>query len=158
MKAIASWIAGLDASQIQAFESNNGAAFEINGEPVILTLDDVEIQTKDVPGWAVATDGPLSIALDVALTTALKAEGTAREVVNRVQNARKEDGFDVTDRIVVNYWASEEVLLGIQQYADYLSEEVLAEDLCFITKGEEFNHTEDIVATQDLKFTLIKCP
>lgn len=158
MKGIAAWVLELSRDEITAFEASGGASFEINGAQISLTLDDVEITTKDLPGWAVASEGSLTVALDVEITPDLFKEGIAREVVNRVQNARKEKGFDVTDRISVQYWATEEVRVGIQKFEAYLSEEVLADSLYYLDKEVDFSHLEDIVQTKDLKFNLIKCP
>jgi len=117
---------------------------------------DVEISTKDVPGWAVASEGILTVALDVEITPALKAEGIAREVVNRIQNARKEGGFEVTDKILVQYRGSDEVHDSISTHVNYIGEEVLASH--FERMSSAFNGVvqEEIMEANDFIFTLIK--
>lgn len=158
MKAISAWIMGLNSTEIHSFESNHGASFDVNGMPITLTLADVEITTKDVPGWVVATEGSLTVALDVDITPELMAEGIVREVVNRVQNARKDQRFDVTDRIKIVFWGTDQVRAGIEKHADYLSEEVLAKSLSCMEQQDVFDYQEDILGSEDFKFTLIKCP
>ena len=156
MKGIAAWVTALSSDEIQAFESNEGARFTIDGTQIHLTLADVEISTKDVPGWAVASEGILTVALDVEITPALKAEGIAREVVNRIQNARKEGGFEVTDKILVQYRGSDEVHDSISTHVNYIGEEVLASH--FERMSSAFNGVvqEEIMEANDFIFTLIK--
>jgi isoleucyl-tRNA synthetase len=156
MKGIAAWVNALSSGEIQAFESNEGARFMIDGTQIDLVLSDVEISTKDVPGWVVASEGILTVALDVEITPELKAEGIAREVVNRIQNARKEGGFEVTDKILVHYRGSDEVHDSISTHVGYIGEEVLANHL--ERMSDEFNGDvqEEIMEANDFIFTLIK--
>jgi isoleucyl-tRNA synthetase len=156
MKGIAAWVNALSSEEIQAFESNEGARFMIDGTQIHLGLSDVEISTKDVPGWVVASEGILTVALDVEITPELKAEGIAREVVNRIQNARKEGGFEVTDKILVHYRGSDEVHNSISTHVSYIGEEVLASHL--ERMSDEFNGAvqEEIMEANDFIFTLIK--
>ena len=156
MKGIAAWVNALSSEEIQAFESNEGARFMIDGTQIHLGLSDVEISTKDVPGWVVASEGILTVALDVEITPELKAEGIAREVVNRIQNARKEGGFEVTDKILVHYRGSDEVHDSISTHVGYIGEEVLANHL--ERMSDEFNGDvqEEIMEANDFIFTLIK--
>jgi isoleucyl-tRNA synthetase len=156
MKGIAAWVNALSSEEIQAFERNEGASFMIDGAQIHLVLSDVEISTKDVPGWVVASEGILTVALDVEITPELKAEGIAREVVNRIQNARKEGGFEVTDKIRVQYRGSEEVQLGISTHLNYIGEEVLANKFELMTHEFTGLIQEEILEPNDFIFTLNK--
>ena len=156
MKGIAAWVNALSSEEIQAFERNEGASFMMDGAQIHLVLSDVEISTKDVPGWVVASEGILTVALDVEITPELKAEGIAREVVNRIQNARKEGGFEVTDKIRVQYRGSEEVQLGISTHLNYIGEEVLANKFELMTHEFTGLIQEEILEPNDFIFTLNK--
>ena len=101
----------------------------VAGQPVALTLDDVEILSEDIPGWQVASEGRLTVALDVTITPALREEGIAREFVNRVQNLRKENGFEVTDRIDVRLTGHESLRTPILNNKNYICAEILAASL-----------------------------
>ena len=94
-----------------------------------LTLEDFEITSDDIPGWTVASDGALTVALDVTVTDALLAEGTARELVNRIQNIRKTRDFNVTDKIAVTLENHEAIRPALEQFADYICAETLATTL-----------------------------
>jgi isoleucyl-tRNA synthetase len=155
MKGIAAWVNGLNSEEIAVFEQNEGATFSLEGHEITLELSDVEISTKDVPGWAVASEGILTVALDVEITPELASEGIAREVVNRIQNARKDGGFEVTDRIQINYQASATVHAGIAAHLTYISEEVLADAL---EQQQTMNEGiyEEIETSADFIFTLTK--
>ena len=99
MKAASQLIAELDQEAIAAIEKQGVYQMHIEGQDYELLLEDFDITTDDIPGWLVANDGPLTVALDVTITDDLKAEGTARELVNRIQNLRKEKDFNLTDHI-----------------------------------------------------------
>ncbi len=101
MKDISNSIAAFTPQEIVAFENSGTHAVTINGQEIILTTGDVEIISEDIPGWQVANDGKLTVALDITVSDDLRYEGIAREFVNRIQNIRKENGFDVTDKITV---------------------------------------------------------
>ncbi len=156
MKGIAAWINALSADEINDFENNQGASFIIDGTHIQLVLSDVEITTKDVPGWVVASEGIVTVALDVEITPELKAEGIAREVVNRIQNARKDGGFEVTDKIRIQYRGSEEVQLGISTHLNYIGEEVLANKFELMTSDFNGLNQEEILQPNDFIFTLNK--
>jgi len=102
---------------------------ELDGEKHELTLEDFVITSADIPGWSVANDGSLTVALDITLTDDLKAEGMARELVNRIQNIRKSSKFQVTDRIHVKIGYREILKPAIEQFGDYIKSEVLADSL-----------------------------
>jgi isoleucyl-tRNA synthetase len=112
----------------------------LNDEAVELTLSDVEISSEDIPGWSVASKGPLTVALDINVTPELEQEGVAREFVNRIQKIRKETGFEVTDRIDVKVAASNGIAGALGMYNDYICAEILADKLeiiSFIQDGIE---------------------
>ncbi|NBN99114.1 MAG: isoleucine--tRNA ligase, partial [Flavobacteriia bacterium] len=136
MKAIAAWINGLSSEDIQQIEQDQGTTLTLDGATIELEISDFEITTKDVPGWVVATEGLLTVALDIEITEELAQEGIAREVVNRLQNARKDAGFEVTDRVVISYCGSETITRGIRAFSHYIAEEVLA---------NQINHTPQIL-------------
>jgi isoleucyl-tRNA synthetase len=104
----------------------------IDGEPVLLTIDEVEINSEDIPGWTVANKGILTVALDVTVTPELEAEGNAREFVNRVQKIRKDSGFELTDRVKVGVNASGQLKDSLARFKDYICAEILADKLEFV--------------------------
>jgi isoleucyl-tRNA synthetase len=101
MRFVASAINAMNAADITTIENEGKITVDINGKSVTLAPEDVEITSQDIEGWLVASSGPLTVALDVTLNDALKNEGIARELVNRIQNLRKDSGFEVTDKIEV---------------------------------------------------------
>ena len=129
MKSAAQVIGALNQQQIGEIERTNAFTLKVDGETFDLTLDDIEVLTEDIPGWQVATDGPLVVALDITLDDALIAEGYARDLVNRIQNIRKQKDFNVTDRIVVEVESAEEVEQAVDLYGDYIKGETLADSL-----------------------------
>ena len=102
---------------------------EIHGKIIILELSDLEITSRDIEGWLVASSGRLTVALDVTLTEELKQEGIARELVNRIQNLRKESGFELTDRIAVQFQKDEHIINAINNNLEYLKTETLTDEL-----------------------------
>ncbi len=98
----------------------------MDGQEVRITLDDVEIYTEDIPGWAVTNEGTLTVALDIALTDSLIEEGLARELVNRIQNMRKDKGLDVTDKIDITVENNAALAPALQNYNAYICSETLA--------------------------------
>jgi isoleucyl-tRNA synthetase len=129
MKDAAALISAFGPDEIALLEKTNNYSLSINGDTFDLTLDDLEIVTEDIPGWQVATDDDLVVALDLTLSDELIAEGYARDLVNRIQNVRKAKGFEVTDRIEVVVSEHPDVEIAIEQYADYIKTETLAESL-----------------------------
>jgi isoleucyl-tRNA synthetase len=111
---------------IVSFESTGNFSLTINGTPVALSLEDVEIISEDIPGWQVANDGKLTVALDITVTGDLRYEGIAREFVNRIQNIRKESGFDVTDKITVVIEDHELIREAIKRHSSYIESQTLA--------------------------------
>ena len=123
MKAISAQIQNFTQQEINALEAAGRCDLSVEGQPVEILLSDVEIATQDIPGWVVANDGSLTVALDIVVSDELKAEGIARELVNRIQNIRKE-GFDVTDRITIDL-QSGEWDEAVKQHMDYICAETL---------------------------------
>ena len=130
MKALGNTIMAFSQEQINTLENNGHYELTVEGQPVELTLADVEIATQDIPGWVVANEGSLTVALDITVTDALREEGMARELVNRIQNIRKE-GFDVTDRIRVTLQQGE-WNAAVEHYRDYICNEILATELTLV--------------------------
>lgn len=126
MKAAAAAITSLEASKISQLERDGEVEIEVNGQPAKVMLGDVEIISEDIPGYLVANDGPVTIALDVTVTPELRREGIAREIVNRIQNLRKASGLEITDRIALTFAPNPETDEAIREYADYISRQVLA--------------------------------
>ena len=126
MKAAAATIGGLTQEDIGVIEKSNSYQLVIGEENYELTLEDFEITSDDIPGWTVANDGALTVALDVTVTDDLLAEGTARELVNRIQNIRKTRDFNVTDKIVVTLENHESIRPALEQFSDYICTETLA--------------------------------
>ena len=109
-----------------AFENTKSHQLIVNGQEVALTIDDVEIISEDIPGWQVANEGRLTVALDVTVTDELRYEGIAREFVNRIQNIRKEAGFDVTDKITVKIEDHDFVREAVKRHSSYIGSQTLA--------------------------------
>lgn len=129
MKAAADVITGLSQEQINAFERSKTLAITVEGQAFDLEPEDLDVVTEDIPGWMVATDGEITVALDVTLTPELEAEGAARDLVNRIQNIRKERDYNVTDRIVVTIERHELVAPAIAHFSAYIMGETLADAL-----------------------------
>jgi len=137
MKALAALISGWQQPEIEIVEKENGWSGEINGESIKLETEDFLITTEDIPGWLVAVDNHLTVALDITLTEDLKQEGIARELINRIQNLRKESGLDVTDRINISFATNNKIKSAVENYGDYLKREVLANNLLFADMTSE---------------------
>ena len=129
MKAAAQLISQLSQEQINEIEKTGRFSLNVEGTTYELTAEDFEISAEDVPGWLVATDNELTVALDIQLNDELIAEGTARELVNRIQNLRKSKDFNVTDRIAVHIQAHDRIAPAVAKFGDYIKGEVLAESL-----------------------------
>ncbi len=139
MKLAARQIGQMDQEDIATLEKTGAYILDLEDEQVELRLEDFEIQTEDIPGWLVASNGEVTVALDVSLTDELLAEGMARELVNRIQNIRKSQGLEVTDRIQVKIQKDEAVLPAYDRFSDYVKQEVLADRLVLVdglTRGE----------------------
>jgi len=129
MKDAAALIANFSNDDINTLEQSGWLKVLIHGNEYTLTPEDLIISTEDLPGWKVASDGALTVALDVTMTPDLQAEGTARDLVNRIQNIRKEKDFNVTDRVTVTLERHQAILAAVEKFHDYIKAEVLATDL-----------------------------
>ena len=129
MKQIAALTAAFTQEQIAAVESAPETALDLGGERITVTAADFEITSEDMPGWLVTSEGKLTVALDITVTDDLRREGVARELINRIQNIRKDSGFEVTDRIRVEIEAKEAVVGAVAAYADYIGQQTLARDV-----------------------------
>ena len=126
MKQIQAYFTNMSQEEIHAFEKNGGTHLNVDGVDVELTLEDALISTQDIPGWAVTSEGDLTVALDMTITDELMQEGLAREMVNRVQNLRKTGGFEVTDRIELLIEKNEKTDAAVAKFSDYICNETLA--------------------------------
>ncbi len=126
MKEISNAISALTPQEIVSFENTGNHPVSINGRQIVLTTGDVEIISEDIPGWQVANDGKLTVALDTTISDNLRYEGIAREFVNRIQNIRKETGFDVTDKITVLIEDHDFVREAVTRHAAYIGSQTLA--------------------------------
>ncbi|MEY3053402.1 MAG: hypothetical protein RLY31_3187 [Bacteroidota bacterium] len=147
MKAASAAIAALRQEDIAAIEQSGTFLLQLDGDSFDLLLEDFEITAEDVPGWLVATDGPLTVALDITLTDTLLAEGTARELVNRIQHIRKNSRFNVTDRIRVQVEKHPRLLPAVELFGSYIQGEVLANGLVLsdqVDGGEQVDLFDDL--------------
>ena len=129
MKAIAAATAAFDQEQIAVLENNGQTELDIDGQKVTIEAADVEIISEDIPGWLVTNEGNLTVALEVELTDELRNEGVARELINRIQNLRKESGLEITDHISVVITRLEAIEKSMGDFADYVKEQVLADSI-----------------------------
>ena len=125
-KQMAALAATFTQEQIAGIESAAESVLDIDGEKIIVTPADFEITSEDMPGWLVASEGKLTVALDITLTDELRREGVARELINRIQNIRKDSGFEVTDKIQVEIEAKELVAGAIEHFSSYIASQTLA--------------------------------
>ncbi|MCF6128626.1 isoleucine--tRNA ligase [Flavobacterium sp. AS60] len=132
MGLIAKEIQNLSAEQINELDSKGELSLVISGNSIILTSDDVEISSQDIPGWLVANANGITVALDITLTEELVKEGIARELVNRIQNLRKDSGFEVTDKIKVHLQTNNGLEKAVTANENYIKSETLTETLVFV--------------------------
>ncbi|GAB5556080.1 MAG: isoleucine--tRNA ligase [Schleiferiaceae bacterium] len=134
MKFLAGAIAQLSQDDIIALEANGSLTLNVQDQEVIITTDEVEVITQDIPGMLVLSEGGFTVALDVTISPELRTEGLAREMVNRLQNMRKDAQLEVTDRIVVTYNGDEEITNALKVNAEYIQMETLADELVLDTE------------------------
>jgi isoleucyl-tRNA synthetase len=142
MKAVKAFIEGMESTAIDAFEASGEVSFEDQGQTVTISIEDCEVVTEDIPGMLVATGDGLTVALDAELTEALKNEGLARELVNRLQNLRKSSGLDVVDRIDVTIQAEDAFASSLASFEEYVKDEVLADAIHWGTTTENSTEVE----------------
>ena len=129
MKGVAAAMDQLSQEQIAELEQQGTIDINVEGQPLTVEAVDVEIISEDIPGWLVANEGNLTVALEVELNEELKNEGMARELINRVQNIRKESGFEITDRITITIAPNEEIQKSVDNFGDYIKTQVLADSI-----------------------------
>ena len=125
-KAMSALIASFSQEQIAAIEANDETTLDVNGQQVVVTAADFEITSEDMPGWLVSSEGKLTVALDITITEELRREGIARELVNRIQNIRKESGLEVTDKISVEIEHNDLTAAAVESFADYIASQTLS--------------------------------
>lgn len=156
MKAIASGISAFSQEDIAKIENEGKYALTIGEEQIEITLSDVEIITQDIPGWVVANEDDLTVALDTTITDALRKEGISRELVNRIQNIRKEQGFDVTDNIIVEIEKCDLLCEAAKSFHDYIAGETLTKELKFSEQVDNPLQTIDVIEGKELAIRITK--
>ena len=129
MKGVAARINSLDQHEISELEKNGHLTIDVEGQQLVIDATDVDIISEDIPGWLVSNEGNLTVALEVELNDELVKEGTARELINRIQNLRKDSGLEITDRIKVTIAPDEIINSAIEAYSDYIKGQVLADEI-----------------------------
>jgi len=140
MKGVAATMASLDQDQIGMLERDGRIAIAVNGQALEVEAADVDIISEDIPGWLVSNEGSLTVALEVELTDSLRNEGMARELINRIQNLRKETGLEITDRIDVTISPDESVQKALDGYRGYIMTQVLADNI--VVSGNDGTETD----------------
>jgi isoleucyl-tRNA synthetase len=134
MKAIQAFAANNDLAIIDGLEKEGKYEIVIDGDVILLEIEDAEIIPVDIPGWKVANAGQLTVALDIVITDELREEGLARELVNRIQNLRKERNFELTDRIVLKIKEQKEIKSAVNHNLEYICTEILADKIEFVSQ------------------------
>ncbi|MFL9482407.1 isoleucine--tRNA ligase [Chitinophagaceae bacterium LWZ2-11] len=142
MKAAGAEIAKLTQHEITDLEKTGEINLILEGENIVILLNEVDITAEDIPGWSVANKGSLTVALDVTISEALQKEGNARELVNRIQNIRKDNGFDLTDRIFVELPGDAIMRSDIEEFNDYICREILADGINWVPELQEGTEIE----------------
>ncbi len=142
MKQIAAAITDFSQADINKIEKDGSYSLEVEGEKVEITLSDVEILSEDIPGWLVTNIGNLTVALDITITDQLREEGIARELINRIQNIRKDSNFDVTDKIIVRLEKHDKINSSINNNISYICTETLAVSLELVDRIDSADYIE----------------
>ena len=150
MKQISASLSKLNQKDIAEFENNSKFVVVVNEESIELNIEDVEIISEDIPGWLVTNDGKLTVALDINITEELKQEGIAREFINRIQNLRKDSGFEVTDKITLNIQKHDLINNAIDSYKQYIGSQTLAISINLVENLESDN-AKDVEIDEEIK-------
>ncbi|MBQ2361810.1 MAG: isoleucine--tRNA ligase, partial [Prevotella sp.] len=129
MKGIAAYMNNISQEEIATLENTGALTLNIEGQEVVVDKEDVEIFSDDIPGWLVANEGNLTVALEIELTDELRNEGMARELINRIQKIRKETGLEITDRIKVTVAPNAQTDAAIENFGDFIKAQVLADEI-----------------------------
>jgi isoleucyl-tRNA synthetase len=156
MKDISRVVSEMTREEIAGFERNGTHKFIIEGKEIILTTTDVEIISEDIPGWQVANEGKITVALDITVTDELRYEGIAREFVNRIQNIRKESGFDVTDKITVLIEDHDLIREAVKRHALYIGSQTLATKVAVVDTITNGNFREVEIDDVTVKVSVSK--
>jgi isoleucyl-tRNA synthetase len=154
MKAAGNLISAMSAQEIAQLEKEGTFSFVVDNEPTTIQLAEVDVLAEDIPGWTVAVKNGLTVALDIQITPELQQEGDARELVNRVQNIRKEMGLALTDRILLKVQLREELRQAIINYNDYICREILADSIEWVPDlegGTEVDINEELLKVDVIK-------
>jgi isoleucyl-tRNA synthetase len=149
MKQLALKIQGMEKSEIIELEKNGAFTLYVDGQEAVITTDDVEIISEDIPGWLVGNEGRLTVALDITLTDALQKEGIARELVNRIQNIRKANNLEITDRITIKLSSNPAFDTAITDNASYIRNQVLADEIIIVNE-----QLENVIEIDDQLLTI----
>ena len=153
MKLAAATIKSLDRSSIATLEREGAIELELDGNKVTVDITDVKIISEDMPGWLVANEGALTVALDIDITPELIREGISREIINRIQNIRKHRGYEITDHISLRFLLCPEIEDVVKDFGAYIGNQVLADA---VTVGEPENPEEvEILDIDDLKLGVV---
>jgi isoleucyl-tRNA synthetase len=142
MKQISGVISGFGQKDISRIEQEGELVVDVGDQRIFITREDVEIVTEDIPGWILASEGQMTIALDIEVTEELKQEGVAREFINKIQNLRKESGFEVTDRINIKIVKHSEINDAVYHHKSYICAQTLAVDLQLVEETNDINVKE----------------
>jgi isoleucyl-tRNA synthetase len=154
MKQASAVIAALSQNEISELERTGTLTILVEDSPIVLLINEVDIIAEDIPGWSVAVKGNLTVALDISLSEALLKEGHARELVNRVQNIRKEANFELTDKILLQIVDNQNLKESINEFSEYICREILATQIDWVSSLEEGVDIE--INDQKLKILVIQ--
>lgn len=146
MKGIAAQMNNLSQEDIHTLEKEGKINIKVDDQEVAVEATDVEIISEDIPGWLVANDGNLTVALEIKLNEELKNEGMARELINRIQNLRKDRGLEITDRINVTIAPNDQIEKAVNAFADYIKGQVLADSITFADNDGNSTNFDDFDA------------
>ena len=149
MKAVSNAVASMTQSQIAELESNGKVALMADGQEAVIDISDVDIMSQDIPGWSVANEGVTTVALDITITPELKNEGNARKIIKQIQNLRKTQGFEITDRVKVVITNTPETEAVLSSFKENIASQVLANSI------ELGNPSGEPIEFDDFKATII---
>ena len=155
MKEIANAMNLFGNAEIKAIETTGKYELQLGDNSIEILAEDAEIFTEDMPGWLVANEGKLTVALDITVTDALLREGIARELVNRIQNLRKSGGLEITDKISIQLEERPEIIDAVKEYTDYITSQTLANSLELVPQLNESTELDFDEYVVNIKITKI---